>query len=165
MAADPDFGIAFARVGASPGFHSTLGQVTIVDIDPKNTGQFYVAYEALKPNLFLAGKDYIADKVYGSRIYQVHKNTVGIIFVAAGMFVMMGFLPVFIEAGFAGVIYEVLVSFAADKVAQQASEIHPVFGVIVGLAAETLAPRPDFTAKVVQPAGLNKPRGKAVRGR
>jgi hypothetical protein len=152
-----DLDIAYARVGASPGVHQMFGRVTIVHIDARNPNDFYVEYEALKPNLFLVHKDYIITKVYGSRIFEVHKSTVGMNYLVPGMFVMMGFLPAFIESGFAGLIYEIATWYVSSKIGEQVEEIDPRLGKIVGFALQIAAPRSArFGTKVVEPPSVTR---------
>lgn len=145
---DRDIGRGVARVGASPGFHPAFGRVTIVYIDPDNYDHFYIEYEALKPHLFRVRTGYITEKLFGSRVYGVHKATIGAIYIVQALLLMMGFMPVFIEAGFAGLIYEILVYYASVKTAEQAEKIHPYFGIVVGLATMALVPRPSFKRPV-----------------
>ena len=52
-----------------------------------------------------------------------------------------------IEAGFAGLIYEVALAYVGEKVEELASEIDPTFGKILGFLVQTLAHRPDFKPK------------------
>ena len=151
-----DLGIAYARVGASPGVHKTLGKITIIHIDPKNWNDFYIEFEPLRPNLFQVHKDYITHKVYGSRIFGVHKSTIGIVYVVQGMFMMMGFMPAFVEAGFAGLIYEIATWYVSSKIGEQAAKIHPVFGHIVEFAAQIAMPRPKFGPKIVEPPSTTR---------
>ena len=148
-----EIGLATARIGASPGVHKTYGQVTIIHIDPKNWkhNDFYIEFAALKPALFLVHTDYITEKVYGSRVYDVHRSTVGITHVVEIMFTMMGFMPVIVEAGFAGLIQEVLIAYASGKAEEVAAEINPTFGKIVGFALQIVAPRKSFAREVVEP--------------
>src|SRR5262249_18312726 len=136
------------RVGSSPGFHEALGRVTIAYIDPDNPDNFYIEYEGVKPHLFLVRKSYIAHKVYGSRVFDLYRATVGSIYIAQALLLMMGFMPAFIEGGFAVLINEILISYASSKLEEQAERIHPIFGKLVGLAALALAPRPRFKTPV-----------------
>jgi hypothetical protein len=149
---DAVLGSAVARVGASPGVHGSLGRVTIVHIiDPGKQPRFYIEYEALKPRLFVVNTHYITSKVFGSRVMGVHNATVGMVYLSQGLFVALPFLPVFIKAGFAGLIYEIAVFYASQKVGEQAGKIHPVLGHVVALAGQIGVPRPNFKPKVVVP--------------
>ncbi|MBZ5650806.1 MAG: hypothetical protein LAO18_10015 [Acidobacteriia bacterium] len=154
-----ELGRATARVGASPGVHKAYGKVTIIHIDPKNAkrNDFYVEFEALKPGLFLVHTDYITEKVYGSRVYEVHLSTVGITHVIEFMFMMMGFMPVLVEAGFAGLIQEILIAYASGKAEDVAAEINPTLGKVVGFAVQIVAPRKNFARKIVEPPPTTVP--------
>jgi hypothetical protein len=142
----------YARIGASPGNHKLLGAITIIHIDPKRTDDFYVEYEAIKPNLFLVNTNYITNKLFASRIYEIHKSTIGIVYVVSGMFIMMGFLPAFIEGGFAALVHEIAIAYVASKVEGQAEKINPLFGKLLGFALQMMAPRKQrFGVEVVAP--------------
>jgi hypothetical protein len=145
-----DLESATARVGASPGVHKLFGRVTIVHMDARNLDHFYVEFEALRPRVFHANTAFITDKVYGSRILEIHKSTVGMVHVINGMFVAMGFMPALVEAGFAGLIREVLIFYAGGKLEEQGAKIHPAFGTILSIAADVVMPR-AHGPKVVEP--------------
>jgi hypothetical protein len=122
----------------------------IVYIEPKDQNFFYVEYEGLKPNLFLVHKDYISSKLYASRIMEIYKNTVGIVYLTQAMFLMMGFQWVFVEYGFAALIREVVIYYASTKVEHLASKADPTFGKILGLLFQVLSPRPKAAPKLVE---------------
>ncbi|MGA9519930.1 MAG: hypothetical protein WBV82_00620 [Myxococcaceae bacterium] len=147
---NPELGRGVARVGATPGFNEVFGQVTIVYINPDNHDNFYIEYDGLKPHLFTVQTTYIARKLYSARSFEVHKGTIGVVYLTQAMFLITGFMLVLIEAGFAGLIREIIIYYASSKVEEQASKIHPLFGKIVGFAAMVLAPRPG-------PKGLKGP--------
>jgi hypothetical protein len=60
------------------------------------------------------------------------------------LFLIMGFIPVLIEAGFAGSIYEIALTYASSELEEQAAKVHPAFGIVLGLLIQTFAPRPNF---------------------
>jgi hypothetical protein len=146
----PELGKGKFRAGNSFG-NNKYGNAAIVYINPKNNNDIYVEFASLKPQLFLVHKDYIANKFYSSKILEIHRNTIGIIHVTEFIFMAMGYLPVLIEAGFAGLIYEIAVNYASEKLEELVSKINPGLGTIVGLLAQIAAPRPSFKPKVVDP--------------
>jgi hypothetical protein len=145
-----ELGKGVVRAGSSPGAHKTFGSITIVYIDPKNHNNFYVEYEGLKPNLFLVHEGYITNKLYASRIMEIYKNTVGIVYLTQAMFLMMGFAWVFVEYGFAALIREVVIYYASTKVEHLASKVDPTAGKILGLLFLVLSPRPKAAPKLVE---------------
>jgi len=143
-AGNQDIGRRVLHVGTSPGSHATFGVITIVQIDPKNPNDIYVEYQSLRPNLFLVHKDYLDDKVLGAALVEMHRSTIGMVYVVEGLFTALGFLPAFIEGGFVAVIYEVIIYFGSNKLGEWAAEINPLFGQLVALAAGMVVPRPNF---------------------
>jgi hypothetical protein len=139
-----DVGRRILRVGNSPGSHATLGTITIIQINPNNRRQVYIEFEGLRPNLFLVDATYLVDKTYGTAILDVHRSTIGMVYVVEGLMTALGFLPAFIEGGFVGVIYEVLVYFGSNKLGEWAAEVSPLFGQLVALAAGMAIPRPNL---------------------
>lgn len=144
----PNLGKGTMQATLSPGTHEVFGSLTIVYIDPRNKNDFYIEYFDLKPNLFLVHTNYITNKLYGERISSVYKSTIGIVYLTELMFKVIGFLPVFIHTGFAGLAYEIIVYYGSMKLEEQVSKINPILGKIVGLAAMLVTPRPNFGPKL-----------------
>ena len=144
----PVLGQATLGAGSSFGSHAKYGDLAIVYIEPANLNNIYVEFATLKPNIFLVHKDYVDDKVFGERILEIHRNTVGVVHITELIFMAMGFLPVLIEAGFAGLIYEIAVAYVGDKIEEQAAKINPTFGKVLGFLIQTFAPRPNFKPKL-----------------
>ena len=64
---------------------------------------------------------------------------------------MMGFMPAFIESGFAGLIYEIATWYVSSKIEEQVEKINPLFGKILGFAIQLAAPRsPRYGTKIVE---------------
>ena len=147
----PELGKGFAHAGGVPGVHEMFGEITIVYMNPRNPNDIYVEYSELKPSLFLVDPLYITNKLYGSRITGIARSLEGMVYVTKFMFEAMGFMPVLVEAGFAGLLQEVLISYVSGMAAEQAGKINPTLGQIVGLATMILAPRRNFKPKVVEP--------------
>ena len=140
-------GKATLAVGSVAGSHAQYGDLTIVYIDPKY-GTIYVELATLHPQLFKATANYIDDAYYRGQILEIYKATAGIITISAFIFAAMGFMPVLIEVGFAGLIYEILVAFASEKIGDEVGKINPTLGEFVTLALQIAAPRPHFGPKV-----------------
>jgi hypothetical protein len=130
--------------------------VGIVYIDPKDTHQIYVEVANLKPLLFLAHQKYIDEKFYGGMILEIYRGTIGVVYIVSAIFAAMGFIPVLIEEGFAGLIYEVILFYTTSKIEEQAEQINPVFAQVLGILLQTFAPRPNFKPKVVGPASVKR---------
>jgi len=145
----PVLGRGFASAGRKPGEHAAFGEITIVYIDPKNLDNFYIEYAALKPHLFLVDTNYISKKLFAGRLQTIYQNTIGVVYATNAMFLIMGFLPVFIQAGFAALLTEVIIYYGSTKLEEQAAKINPIFGKIVGLAAQILTPRPSHGPSIV----------------
>jgi hypothetical protein len=144
----PMLGRATLGAGSFFGSHAKYGDLAVVYIDPANLNMIYVEFATLKPNIFLVHKDYVEDKVLGERILEIHRNTVGMVHITELIFMAMGFMPVLIEAGFAGLIYEIAVAYVGGKIEEQASKINPTFGKVLGILIQAFAPRPHFGPKV-----------------
>jgi hypothetical protein len=140
------------RIGDIPGSHASQGRIKIVYVNPKNHDEIYVEVESLKPQLFRVNKAYIQDKQYGTRILKIHEATIGMVYVTQFQILIVVFLPVLIEGGFAALIYEVGIYFASIKVEEAVAKIDPTAGKVVGLLAQTFTPRPNFKPKVNVPA-------------
>jgi hypothetical protein len=143
-----ELGKGTLAAGSRAGSHDRFGDITVVYIDPKNPNQIYVELSTLRPQLFLAHQNYIDDKFYADKIMEIYQSTVGVVYITEIIFMAMGFLPVLIEAGFAGLIYEIAVFYASSKIEEQASKINPTFGKVLGLLIQTFAPRPNFKPKI-----------------
>lgn len=144
-----DLGKATLFAGDRLGTHDRHGDIAIVYIDPAAPNKAYVELSTLRPQLFVVSQAYIAGKVYGERILEIYRSTIGVVHLVEMIFLAMGFMPVLIEAGFAGLIYEVAVFYASGKVEEQASKIDPTFGKVLGLLLQTFTPRPHFKPSVV----------------
>src|SRR4029077_13813936 len=72
-----------------------------------------------------------------------------VVYITNIIFMAMGFLPVLIEAGFAGLIYEIALFYTSNVIEEQASKVNPIFGKVLGLLIQTFAPRPGFKPKIV----------------
>jgi hypothetical protein len=135
--------------GSKLGDHSTYGEIVIVYIDSKDKNQVFIELSSLKPQLFLVDEDYVAHKVMGEKLLEIYRSTIGMVYVTNIIFMAMGFLPVLIEAGFAGLIYEIALFYTSNVVEEQASKVNPKFGKFLGLLIQTFAPRPSFKPKFV----------------
>lgn len=142
-------GKATLFAGDRLGTHSKHGDIAIVYINPAAANKAYVELSTLRPQLFVVSQAYIADKVYVERILEIYRSTIGVVHLVELIFLAMGFMPVLIEAGFAGLIYELAVFYASSKVEEQASKINPMFGKVLGLLLQTFTPRPNFKPSVV----------------
>lgn len=149
-------GKATLAAGSSVGSHAQYGEMAIVYIDPKNTNQIYVEIASLKPLLFLAHQYYINRKFYASMILEIYRGTIGAVYIVNAIFVAMGFIPVLIEEGFAGLIYEIILFYTTNKIQEQVEQINPVFAEVLGLLLQTFAPRPNLKPKVVEPPSLER---------
>jgi len=138
--------LGYARLAAGSRFgsHTKHGDIAIVYIDPSNTDRIYVEFATLRPHIFRVRRNYVDDKVFGDRILEIYRSTVGMVHVTQFILLAIGFMPVLIEAGFAGLIYEIAVALASDQIEKQASKINPAFGKVLGLLLQTFAPRPNF---------------------
>lgn len=145
-------GKATLAAGSMVGSGTKYGDLTIVYISPTRDRRIYVEYAGLRPQLFIAQPGYIDDAFYRGMISGIYKATIGAVYITQLVFTAMGFLPVFIEAGFAGLIYEVLVAYASEAVGEQAAKINETFGQFVSLALQIAAPRPHFKAQVKEVA-------------
>jgi hypothetical protein len=142
-------GKATLFAGDRLGTHSKYGDIAIVYIDPAAANKAYVELSTLRPQLFVVTQAYIADKVHAERILEIYRSTIGVVHLVEMIFLAMGFMPVLIEAGFAGLIYELAVFYASSEVEEQASKINPTFGKVLGLLLQTFTPRPNFKPSVV----------------
>lgn len=134
--------------GASLGSHSKYGDIVVVYIDPKDTNQIFVEFSTLKPQIFLVHKNYVDDKVYREAIMEIYRSTAGIVELTEIIFAAMGFIPVLIEVGFAGLIYELALTYVSGQVEDIASEVNPTFGKILGVLIQTFARRPNFKPRL-----------------
>jgi hypothetical protein len=156
VASGQDLGFRIHAAGSKLGMRGSAGAVSIAYINPRDWG-IVVEFSALKPQLFHAPRSWVAEQQYGQKITEIHDATIGIVRLTELMFLAMGFLPVLIEAGFAGLIYEVAFTYATGKLEKQLEEIDPVLGSVLALAIGVFAPRPNFKPKlktdpVVEPA-------------
>lgn len=134
--------------GSTLGTHRQFGDFTIVYIEPTNTNEVYIELGELRPMLFRADRSYIKARFYTAMIDEVYRGTVGMLAVTQGVFLAIGFLPVLIESGFAGLIYEILVTLVADEVGDAASKVNPIFGQVVSNLIQIFTPRKQFGPKL-----------------
>jgi len=137
--------------GSMVGSSTKYGDLTIVYISPKDR-RIYVEYAGLRPQLLIAQPGYIDNAFYRGMILEIYNATVGAVYITRLIFTAMGFLPVLIEAGFAGLIYEILVAYASEEVGKQAAKVNETFGEFVSLALQIVAPRPHFKPQVKEAA-------------
>jgi hypothetical protein len=147
-----ELGKATLAAGDRIGTHDKYGDIAIVYIDPATPDRAYVEISTLRPQLFVVRQAYIDDKIYGERVLEIYRSTIGVVDLVEMIFLAMGFMPVLIEAGFAGLIYEIALFYASSKVEEQASRINKTFGEVLGLLLQTFTPRPGFKPKVVSGA-------------
>ncbi len=138
------------RIGGSLGEHPRFGAIKVIDIDPA-TLTLYVEFDALKPFLFKI-RPGVAQRWLGdARIMQVHRSTVGSIYIAQATFIAIGFLPTLVEAGFAGLVYEVGVYVGSIGVEEVVGKVNPTAGKVLGLLMQLLTPRKNLGPKVIEP--------------
>lgn len=142
------------KVGSTIGVHKQFGPITIVYM---KDGDIYLEFQSLKPQLFKVSASYVKKKVYVASIMSVYYSTIGMTYITQGVFLTIGFLPVLVEFGFAGLIYEVALFYTGTKVEEKISEINPTLGKIVGFAFELFAPRPNFKPKTKVPDNIHLP--------
>jgi hypothetical protein len=126
--------------GSKLGDHNAYGEIVIVYIDPKDKNQIFIELGSLKPQLFLVHEDYIANKVMGEKLLEIYRSTIGVVYITNIIFTAMGFLPVLIEAGFAGLVYEIALFYTSNVIEEQASKVDPKFGKVLGLLIQAFAP-------------------------
>ncbi len=144
----PELSKGVAQASRTVARHPVYGDITVIYIDPKNDEAIYVEFEKLRPNLFLVRPVYLATRIYETRVADIYRSTVGIVYVTQFLFAAVGFLPAFVEGGFAALLYEIVVYYGSTKVEEQAAKIHPLLGKVAGLATQILAPRPHFGPKI-----------------
>lgn len=146
--AGPELGKATVGAGSSVGSSKAYGGITIVYIDPDNHNNIYIEFEGLKPHLFKVNEKFVADHFYGAMIFEIYKSTQGIVIISQLIFMAMGFLPVLIESGFAGLIYEIVLFYSGNKLEEQIEKVSPTAAKIFGLTFMMFAPRPHFEPKM-----------------
>ena len=134
--------------GTRVGSHSKYGDIAVVYIEPNDHNYYYVEFSTLRPQIFHVDQYWIDNRVYGEAIMEMYRSTVGVVEFTQLIFAAMGFMPVLIEAGFAGLIYELALNYVSGKVEEMASEIDPTFGKVLGFLIQTFAKRPDFSPKL-----------------
>jgi hypothetical protein len=139
-----ELGKGTLQAGSKLGSHNQYGDITVVYISSKVPKQVFVELSTLKPQLFLASQKFIDDKFYAAQILEIYNSTIGVVSITEAIFLIMGFIPVLIEAGFAGLIYEIALTYASSQLEEQAAKVHPAFGIVLGLLIQTFAPRPNF---------------------
>jgi hypothetical protein len=142
-----DLGSRVLSAGSKLGRRGAAGAVSVAYIDPDDL-RIIVEFSAFKPQLFHAPNPWVADQQYGQKITEIHDATIGIVQLTELMFLAMGFMPVLVQAGFAGLIYEVAFTYASGKLEEQLVKIDPVLGKVLGLAIGIFSPRPDFKPKL-----------------
>ena len=130
--------------GTSLGRRGAAGVVSVVYIHPGDTNIF-VEFSAFKPQLFRAPHFWAANQLEAKNITEIYESTIGIVNLTQIMFMVMGFIPVLIEAGFVGLIYEIAKTFATEALEEQlAKVVDPKIAAIISLAINVFAPGPEF---------------------
>ena len=142
--------LGYARLAAGSRFgsHVKHGDIAIVYIEPSNTNFIYVEFATLRPHLFRVNQHFVDDKVFAERILEIYRSTIGIVHITEFILLAIGFMPVLIEAGFAGLIFEIVLALASNEIENQASKIDPTFGKVLGFLLQAFAPRPNFKPKI-----------------
>ncbi|HEX2871776.1 MAG TPA: hypothetical protein VHP33_10975 [Polyangiaceae bacterium] len=143
-----DLGYRVLKPGSDLGSFGALGAVKVVFINLRE-GKVFVEFDALKPHLFHAPHHWVANKQYGQKLSEIHEATIGMVHLTQLMFMAMGFMPVLIHAGFAGLMYEIAATYLTGKLEEQlAKVVDPRIAMILGLALNLFAPRPRFSPKL-----------------
>ncbi|RAJ05216.1 hypothetical protein LX64_02370 [Chitinophaga skermanii] len=121
---------AVVAAGSHVGTNNNYGGITIVYIDPANTDRVYIEFEGLKPHLFKVNQYYISEHFYGAMILQIYKSTQGILVLPELVLFAFGFLQAFVTAGFAGLIYEVVMFYVSSKIREQIEKMSPLAATI-----------------------------------
>ncbi|HJP83810.1 MAG TPA: hypothetical protein VJ835_09930 [Fimbriimonadaceae bacterium] len=125
--------------------HPVLGTIAIASIE--NQGIF-VELGPYRPQLFIASKSFLADRVFAEGVLDIYNNTIGMVNLMETVLKAMGFMPALISGGFVGLIYEVATYFAGDWLQEQVAKIDPTLAEFLSLALAVFGPKPNFQKKL-----------------
>lgn len=158
-----ELSVRVLQAGASLGARDPLGKITVAYITPQ--GRVRIEFSAFKPQLFDAPDSWVVDRQYAQKISEIHDATIGIVQLTELMFMAMGFMPVLIQSGFAGLLFEIAATLATDKLEEKLEEIDPALAFLIATAIGIFGPRPNFRPKLKTDWDTAPPNGGLLAGK